>query len=138
MDLKTPKWFERNGIVYVSLTSDGTSGSDWIKRLEAKGLKIDRSLKEDLEADSFKPTSGIERIVAIVRGIHFNDDDHPSPLEAFRAKDTEIFDFDISQNYKVLTLGLQTICLLLDRWSADDLQEMLFDSLYLSPTQAEN
>src|SRR3989344_4861228 len=33
-------WREKDGVIYFSVTSDGTTGEDWITRLESQGLQV--------------------------------------------------------------------------------------------------
>lgn len=62
-----PKWREEDGIIYFSVTSDGTSGPDWITRLEGNGLNVDDSAKFVLRSPDFRPTTGVTSEIAILR-----------------------------------------------------------------------
>ncbi len=62
------KWTEKNGIIYFSVTSDGTSGEEWIGRLEKKGFKISDYAKSVLRSKDFIATSGIKTEIAILKG----------------------------------------------------------------------
>lgn len=67
------KWREEDGVIYFSVTSDGTSGVDWITRLENKGLLVGDYAKQVLRTPSFKPTNGVTTEVAVLKGILFKD-----------------------------------------------------------------
>ena len=58
-------------MIYFSVTSDGTTGEDWIKRLEGNGDYA----KQVLRSSDFKPTSGVTTEVAVLKGRLFEDND---------------------------------------------------------------
>lgn len=66
-------WREEDGVIYFSVTSDGTTGEDWITRLERKGFRVDDYAKQVLRTPSFKPTSGVTSEVAVLKGVLFED-----------------------------------------------------------------
>jgi len=66
-------WREENGVIYFSVTSDGTSGQDWIKRLESNGFQVSDWAKSILHSLDFKPTSGVTTEIAILKGSLFSD-----------------------------------------------------------------
>ena len=68
-------WREENGVIYFLVTSDGTPGPDWIKRLKAKGFQIGDYTKSVLCSPDFKPTFGVATEVAILKGILFSNND---------------------------------------------------------------
>jgi hypothetical protein len=66
------QWREKNGVIYFSVTSDGTTGEGWIKRLESKGFDV--SCWRELRSPDFKPTSGVTTKVAVLRRTLFESD----------------------------------------------------------------
>jgi hypothetical protein len=66
-------WREQDGIIYFSVTSDGTTGEEWITRLEGKGFRISDYAKSILRSDDFKPTNGITTEIAVLKGMLFTD-----------------------------------------------------------------
>jgi hypothetical protein len=66
-------WREEDGVIYFSVTSDGTTGEDWIKRLSANGFRIGDYAKQVLRCQDFKPTSGVTTEVAVLKGMLFED-----------------------------------------------------------------
>ncbi|MCX6763157.1 MAG: hypothetical protein NTZ97_00255, partial [Candidatus Moranbacteria bacterium] len=53
------RWREQDGVIYFTLPpTDGTTGSQWIERLEKKGFRIGNYAKSILRSSDFKPTSG--------------------------------------------------------------------------------
>jgi hypothetical protein len=68
-------WREEDGVIYFSVTSDGTTGGGWIGRLENKGFLLGGYTKAVLRSPNFKPTNGVTTEVGIIRGSLFEDDD---------------------------------------------------------------
>lgn len=66
-----PKWREKDGIIYFSVTSDGTTGPQWFKRLENKKISVTGHAQSVLFSDDFKPTRGITTDIAILMGKRF-------------------------------------------------------------------
>ncbi|MFA5936149.1 MAG: hypothetical protein WC787_04855 [Patescibacteria group bacterium] len=71
----TRSWREEDDVIYFSLTSDGSTGEDWITRLEGKGFRMTDSTKEVLRSPDFKPTNGVTTEVAVLKGLLFEEDD---------------------------------------------------------------
>jgi len=87
----TRSWREEDG-VYFSVTSDGTTGEDWIKRLEGNGFRVGDYAKQVLRSPDFKPTNGVTTGVAVLKGTLFEDNDRITKkirayAEAFRTPD---------------------------------------------------
>ena len=71
-----PRRREMDGVIYFSVTTNGTSGSDWGSRLEKKGLRIWEWAKDVLNSPDFKPMkAGITLEIAVIRGTRFIDSD---------------------------------------------------------------
>ena len=71
----TRLWREEEGVIYFSVTSDGTTGGDWIKRLKGNGFHVGDSAKQMIRTPSFKPTNGMTTEVAVLRSMLFEDND---------------------------------------------------------------
>src|SRR3989338_6852668 len=69
----TSSWHEEDGVIYFSVTSDGTTGEDWIERLEGKGFHVSNYAKQVLCSPDFKPTNGVTTEVAVLKGMLFED-----------------------------------------------------------------
>ena len=69
----TRSWREEDGVIYFSVTSDGTTGKDWITRLESKGFRVGDYAKQVLRSPDFKPTSGVTTEVAVLKGMLFEE-----------------------------------------------------------------
>ena len=71
-------WRQEDGVIYFSVTSDGTTGEDWIKRLEGNGFRVGAYTdytEQVLRSPSFRPTSGVTTEVAVLKGTLFTDND---------------------------------------------------------------
>ncbi|MBU1091934.1 hypothetical protein KKA27_03695 [Patescibacteria group bacterium] len=68
-------WREQDGVIYFSVTSDGTTGEEWIKRLEGKNFRVSDYAKSVLRSSDFKPTDGVTTEIAVLKGMLFSDDD---------------------------------------------------------------
>ena len=68
-------WREEDDVIYFSVTSDGTTGEDWIKRLEGNGFRVGDYAKQVLRSPDFKPTNGVTTEVAVLKGMLFEDND---------------------------------------------------------------
>ncbi len=66
-------WREEGDVIYFSVTSDGSTGEDWIKRLECKGFRVGEYAKQVLRSPDFKSTSGVTTEVAVLKGIIFDN-----------------------------------------------------------------
>jgi hypothetical protein len=62
-------------VIYFSVTSDGTTGSQWIKRLERKGFQTSDWARQVLNSPDFVPTSGVTTEIAVLKGMLFEDAD---------------------------------------------------------------
>ncbi len=69
-------WRQKDGLIYLSsVTSDGTTGKEWIERLEKKGFRVGKYAERALRSADFRPTSGITTEIAVLPGWLFEDDD---------------------------------------------------------------
>ena len=71
----TRSWREEDGVIYFSVTSDGTTGEDWITRHESKGFRVGKYAKQVLRSPDVKPTNGVTTEVAVLKGMLFEDND---------------------------------------------------------------
>ena len=71
----TRSWRVEDGVIYFSVTSDGTIGEDWITRLEGNGFCVGDYAKQVLRTPFFKPTNGMTTEVAVLKGMLFEDND---------------------------------------------------------------
>ncbi len=69
----TSKWRYHAGVIYVTFVSDGTTGAEWILRLEKKGIILNFYTKSILSSDDFKPTKGVSYEIVILPGGMWDD-----------------------------------------------------------------
>jgi hypothetical protein len=60
-------WSERNGMVYFLTATDGTTGPEWIERLESEEFAVSYNAKEYLNSSLFKPSNGVLTVGVLVR-----------------------------------------------------------------------
>jgi len=69
------KTWEENGVIHFKVTSDGAIGKEWVERLIKHGFKLSKWAEELLLSTSFRPTTGIEYEIAVLRGNLFTERD---------------------------------------------------------------
>lgn len=69
----TRRWREQDGVIYFIVVSDGTTGPEWIGRLEKKGFQVGDYAKSLLRSSDFKPTNGVTTEIAVLKGMLFED-----------------------------------------------------------------
>ncbi len=110
---QTGTWHEQDGVVYLSVTSDGTTGPQWIEVLENKGFRLGSNAKNVLRSPDFQPTKGVTYKIAILKGQLFENDDRITKrirAEASRRKFTK--------------LNAEAACLIRANFSDDDIKAM--------------
>lgn len=107
-------WREKDGAIYFSVTSDGTTGEEWIKRLEKKDARITHFAKSVLRSKDFQPTSGVTTEIAIINGgISFGDSDRITRnIRAFAAE------------RKLVAPNPEVACLIGEKFSDEDIEEL--------------
>jgi len=70
-----PFFIERFDIIHLSFTTDGTSGFQWIERLEDENIELENYVKTILNCLNFNPTIGVKTKIAIIKGKHFKQED---------------------------------------------------------------
>jgi len=69
-------WNEDEGVIRLgTVTSDGTTGPQWIKRLEKTGFRVYDWARNILNSKDFKPTSGVTTEIVVLKGILWSDND---------------------------------------------------------------
>jgi hypothetical protein len=111
-------WHEENGIIYFSVTSNGVTGSEWVKRLESKGIVLnDRAI--ELLFYALKPSNGITTRIAVLKENFFSSDNIVP--ESFRILVANEQNFVIS--------NLEIACLIRDKFTDNDIKTMGLDSI---------
>ncbi len=116
------RWREENGVIYFTLPpTDGTTGEEWIARLESKDFHIGNHAKSVLRSDDFKPTSGVTTEVAVLKGTLFTDNDRIT--RNIRAK---AYAGTFTQGRKLSDPNPEVACLIRENFSDEDLKVMGF------------
>ncbi|MDP2944707.1 MAG: hypothetical protein Q8N57_04060 [bacterium] len=106
-------WREADGVIYFSVTSDGTTGPQWIKRLGKKGFRVGDRVRNVLRSNDFKPTSGIITEIAVLKGMLFEDNNRIT--ENIRAE---------VEKRKFTTPNAEIACLIREMFTDEELETM--------------
>ncbi len=113
-------WQEHAGFIYLNVTSDGTTGPEWITRLEQNDCFVSRKVRRLLCSDDFKPTSNTYNI-AIFRVNGGIDSDLNAVLGTFLGTFMDV--------YKLSEPSLEITCLIREKVSNDDIKNMGLSSI---------
>jgi len=108
-----PKWREQDGVIYFSVTSDGTTGPQWIERLEKKGFRIGNYAKSIFYSDDFKPTNGVTTQIAVLKGEMFADSDRTT--KNIRAE---------ADKRKLIKPNAEVACLIREKFADEEIKAM--------------
>jgi hypothetical protein len=111
-------WTEQDGVIRFSVTSDGTTGKQWIGRLQNKNYRVGDYAKSILLSPDFKPTSEITTEIVVLGGKLFTDKDRVT--KKIRAY-AESLTFE---NRKPVTPNAEIACLIREKFTDKDLEEM--------------
>ncbi len=109
----TRSWREQDGVIYLSVTSDGTTGPEWISRLESKGFRIGIYPKNVLCSKDFKPTSGITTEIAILKGMLFENSNRVTKKIRVEA-----------ESRKLTKPNAEVACLIRENFSDEEIEAM--------------
>jgi hypothetical protein len=107
------KWIEKDSVIRFSVTSDGTTGEEWIARLESKGFRVGDYAKSVLRSKSFKPTNGVTYEIAVLKGEIFSDNERITKNIRKEAK-----------NRKLSAPNAEVACLIREKFSDKELEVM--------------
>jgi hypothetical protein len=57
-----------DGNISLMVTSDGTTGEEWIGRLQKKGFSVGENARIMLRSNDFKPTKGVTTRIVVIKG----------------------------------------------------------------------
>jgi len=107
------KWTEKDGVIRFLVTSDGTTGEEWIARLESKSFRVGDYAKSVLRSKSFKPTTCVTYEMAVLKGEIFSDNERITKNIREDAK-----------NRKLTTPNAEVACLIREKFSDKELEAM--------------
>ena len=106
-------WREQGGVIYFNVTSDGTTGKDWITRLERKNFRVGDSAQSVLRSSDFKPTDGVTYEIAVLKDMLFSDRDRIT--KKIRAE---------ADKRNLTKPNAEVACLIREKFCDDDLEAM--------------
>lgn len=104
---------EVDGVIYFSVISDGTTGKEWIVRLEKKGIRVSDYAKSLLLSKDFQSTNGILTEIAVLKGMLFSDSDRITK---------NIRDEAEHRNFK--KPNIEVACLIREKFTDKQLEDM--------------
>ncbi|MDP2631568.1 MAG: hypothetical protein Q8P30_02240 [Candidatus Uhrbacteria bacterium] len=115
LEVVEPKraWREEDGVIYFTLTSDGTTGQEWISRLEESGFRVRDYAKSVLCSHDFRPTTGVTTVVAVLKGMFFEDCDRVTGKIR-----------DEATKRGLTNPGAEVACLIREKFSDKDIEAM--------------
>ncbi len=106
-------WREENGVITFNVTSDGTSGPEWITLLEGNGSRVGCHAKQVLLSPDFTPTNGVTTEVAVLKGMLFTNDDRIT--KKIRAE---------ADQRKLFKLNAEVACLIRKKFTDGEIKAM--------------
>lgn len=111
---KHPKWREKESIIYLSVTSNGMTGEEWLNYFRRRRFNCNGEwIQGMLRSFEFQPTSGITTEVAILKGELFSEAERTT---------TKIRTYATGLNFR--EPNAEVACLLRDKLSDRHLEEM--------------
>ena len=107
------RWKEHDGVIYLSLVSDGKTGPEWIAYFKSKGLRISNDAKKILLSPDFKPTNGVVYEIAILKGMLFENSERIT--KNIRAE---------AEKRKLLKPNVEIACLIRANFSDEEIEAM--------------
>ncbi len=78
---KSHDWIEKDGgVICFSVTSDGTTGPEWMMRLKNSNNRLGVKVGTILRLEDFKPTKGVTTRIEVLKGQLFSDSDRYMPV----------------------------------------------------------
>lgn len=108
-------WLKKDGHILFKVTSDGTTGPEWVKRLEERGLFVSPCAKSVLFSPDFRPTSGKIMQIFVCLGNHWRDE-HQSTGN-IRA---------MAKALKLVSPNPEVACLIREKFSGEEIKAMGF------------
>lgn len=104
---------EANGLIHLSVTSDGTTGEAWIYRLNKRRTRVSEYSKEILTSKEFQYTSGVVYEIAVVKGDIFTNKE--LVMKNIR---------NYAKNHRLFAPNMEVACLIREKLSDKDLKSM--------------
>ena len=105
------KWQEKDGVITFTVTSDGTTGPQWIKRLKKGGFRVSDYVEQLL--NKMSTTDGVTIEVSVLTGELFSDDDRTT--SKIRAE---------AESRGLIEPNPEIVCLIREKFTDKELEEM--------------
>ncbi|MBI2647724.1 MAG: hypothetical protein HYW98_00035 [Candidatus Wildermuthbacteria bacterium] len=113
------EWCEERDVIYFSVTSDGSTGEDWIKRLESNDFRFGDYAKQVLRSPDFKPTNGVTTEVVVLKGMLFEDNDRIT-----KKIRSEAYAGTFTQGRKLFDPNAEVACLIREKFTDEEIEAM--------------
>ena len=126
-----PIWHERDEVIYLTVTTDGISGSEWAERLKNDGFALSEKVERLLRSDDFISTTGVKTNIAILKGSLFNDSGygyHGMCLCQKYCRATRKI-AEAAKERKLIDLNVEIACLMRAKLSDREIAEMGLGSI---------
>lgn len=107
------RWREQDGVIYLSVTSNGMKGPQWIEHLEKLGFRLSKWAKDVLNSPDFKSTNGVAYEIAVLKGMLFEDKNRIT--KKIRAE---------AETRKLSTPNAEVACLIRENFSDEEIEAM--------------
>lgn len=111
------KWWDENGVIYFKVTSDGTTGAEWIEYFNEKGIKLSDCAKELLLSKDFQVTDNKEYNIAVLRSDCINSHNDVKKINSEASK------------RNLLAVNPEVACLIREMFSDYEMKKMNIDSI---------
>jgi len=109
----TCRFREKDGVIYLAVTSNGMTGPQWIEHLEGKGFRVSDYAKQPLRSKDFRPTTGMTYEIAILKGLLFEENDRVT--SKIRAK---------AESLNLTKPNAEVVCLIRENFSDEEIKAM--------------
>ncbi|HEC32676.1 MAG TPA: hypothetical protein ENI63_00260 [Candidatus Kaiserbacteria bacterium] len=114
MVTESPRTWNDLGAICLSVTSYGTTGEEWIKRLEEENFHTSDYVKEKLLSPDFKPTNGVTTQIAVFRHKKFRNDNDLTKKE-IRAE---------ANKHDFTNCILEIACLIREKFTDEEIENL--------------
>lgn len=126
------QWKEHAGVINFSITSEGTSGLEWIERLKRGGSMVTKKAEEVLFLNNFKPSNGVTFEITVLKGaLYETSESHLKAAGPFQG--IRLIDGTYRDNRRILSdaswrkLKMPTAeiaCLIREKFSDSEMNKM--------------
>ena len=114
-----PKWTEKDGVIYFSVTGENTTGEEWITAYARKGLYGNLRVEHMLRSPNFKAMDDATIEVAVLKGELFDNTNRTTPAIRVHAES-----FAALEGCKLVVPRANLACLIRAKFSNDEIQQM--------------